>query len=185
MTAAGCGTSSPRGRLLEQHPIKYAPNGVRTLVRERLHGGYFSISGVRYEFVGQTYFGLREYLEEPSKHGLVRGGGSGTSMKPGDYGVLTMGVERGCIGPNKYLLAFGLLHNPKDTVRAEGHGTPLTFKKVAIPQNLHADGTLIYAVLTRGRTDVVTTAPDGRILRNEPYGEEEPPPGAPHVTCPR
>ncbi len=174
---AGCGESNPRessatylgGRLIKKYPIKYAPNGRQTLARERLPGGYISLVGERYAYMGQAYLKLSAHMEELGKKGLVSAGGGGTSIKPGEYGASLMQVERGCFGRNEYTLVYGLLRDRSDTVTARGHRTSIVLKRVAIPADLHAGGILVYTVLGRGPIDVVTQTPSGRVVNNESY----------------
>jgi hypothetical protein len=153
------------------HVIRYARNGVRILVRERLPGGYVSLIGARYTYVGQTYFELGRRLEKLGKHGrVVVAGGGGISMKPGRYGAVLMQIQHGCLGPHEYTLAYGLLRNPDDTVMAQGSGdAAVLFKETVIPASLHADGLLIYSLLGRGATDVVTRTSSGRVVSSESY----------------
>jgi hypothetical protein len=171
IAVAGCGESHhPKHSpiVIRQHPVKYLPNGVRTLVRERVSGGYVSIIGQRYEYLGRTYFGLAKRTEEPGERRGAIGGGS-TPIEPGEHGIMVMEVEQGCVGTHEYALAEGLLRESRDTVTAHGHGVPITFKKLPIPANLHASGVLVYALLTRGRIDVLTRAPNLRVVRDESY----------------
>ena len=180
---AGCGTS----RVMEPNggptsagtSIQYAPNGVVVLARQPISGGYLSIRGVRYSYMGKTYFGLRENVETSSKHRIVSGGGSGTSIKPGEYGILTMRVDHGCVGTYGYALAYGLLRNPSDMVTASSRdGKLIRFKQVAVPLNLHAHGVLVYALLGSGQINILTRTANGQIVGNESYA------GRAFVACP-
>ena len=136
--------------------------------------GYVSFVGKRYEFMRGQYFGLGTRMEkETARHELVSGGGGESSMKIGEHETLTMEVGHGCLDSHESSIAYGLLGKPKDTVIAEEHGVRRVFKKVSIPANLQADGILVYAVLGPRSTDIVTRAPNGRIVRRESYAGGE------------
>jgi hypothetical protein len=170
MAVVGCGDSHRYAQssiAIRQHRVKYVSDGVRTLVRERLPGGEFSIIGQRYEYLGRSYFGLANRTEEPGEQRGAGGGGGGSPIEPGEHGVLVMEVEQGCVGTHEYVLADGLLRNSRDTVTSQGHGAPIEFKKVVIPASLHAGGVLVYALLTRGQSDVVTRTSNLRVMQDE------------------
>lgn len=169
--ASGMYVVEPNGakRLIKQYPIKYAPKGLQTLVREPLPGGaYIVIIGKRYRYMGQMDSELAEHLEVPRKGRLVRGGGgSGPSMEPSEAGALTIEIGQECFGRNEIVPAYGLLHDPRDTVIAVGRGGPTVFKKTAIPVNFHPDGVLVYARLKVGPTHIVARTPSGRVVSDE------------------
>jgi hypothetical protein len=184
--SAGCGETSTREHLsqtylmgpsgvrkrIRTYPIKYVPDGVLTLARERLPGGYVSLVGRRYEYMNRQYFELGERSERLDKEASLAIGGGGVAMKPGEYGPLVMQVKHGCLASDKYTFAYGLLRARRDTVVAQGGSSPIVFRRVAIPMNLQADGILVYALLGPGRTDIVLRAPNGRIVRDESYASE-------------
>jgi hypothetical protein len=178
---AGCGESRPgrdsypveRGKKrLIKYPIEYTPGGLRILVRERMPGGYLVISAKRYMYRGHTYSVLQNQEEELARHVLGMGS-NGPNIGLGEHEALEMEISSGCVGSHVYALAYGMLRNPKDSVTAETHGTTIRFRKVVVPTNFHPDGVLVLAQLGQGPTNIVTRAPNGRVVRSEPYDERE------------
>lgn len=146
-------------------PIKYAPSGLKTLVRQRIPGGYFSIVAERYEYLGHTYSVLNDHEEKSKERGGSAGGGP--DIERGQDISLEMGVSRGCLGPHAYALAYGMLRDPKDLVTAQADGTMIRFKRVVIPANFHPDGVLVYAALGQGQNNVVERTPNGEVAYHE------------------
>lgn len=174
VAVAGCGTSHPRESAFRSYPIKYAQNGVRIMVRERLPGGtYVVIAVLQYKFMDRKNSRLGLRFESPTKHRLVRAPGwsSVSSLEPGERAPAKIDVHQSCEGFHERVLADGVLRNPMGTVTAEGRGTTMiVLKKVAIPASFHMDGVLVYALLKTGATtDIVTRSPSGRIVGNETY----------------
>jgi len=172
VAVAGCGTSHPRETAFRSYPIKYAGNGVRIMVRERLPGGrYVVIAALQYEFMSRHYSRLGLRFESPTRRRLVRapGWGSVSSLEPGEHAPAKIDVHQSCEDFHERVLADGVLRNPMGTVTAQGHGTAIVLKKVAIPANLRMDGVLVYALLGRGPTDIVARSPSGRVVSNESY----------------
>jgi hypothetical protein len=167
---AGCGTTR---RTLGVHgPVKFARNGVRTIVRQRLpEGEYFAITALRYEFLGRSYARLGLRYESPSAHGLVQPGyDGGPSLEPGGRGVLDINISRSCNGRDETALAWGLLRNPEDTVTAKSKEGTLRFTKVMIPRSVYPHGAVVYAVLGPSSPDVVVRTPRGRIVSDMSWG---------------
>jgi hypothetical protein len=192
----GCGASVVRVRT-EQTPVvtattrgffEHSLKG-RTLARGRLtHGGEFIIIAKQYQYHGKMEYGLGEYTEEPvkyapgavggrlSKHGMVpdtSSSGGAVEMRFSVRRVLEIIAGSGCVGPYPYGLAYGMLHDARDTVTARTSDKTVIFKKAVIPASLHADGVLVYAVLPPGQNDVVTRTPSGRVVAREHSAEIE------------
>lgn len=165
--------------------VKYAANGLQTLVRERVPGGYFSIIAKRSEYRGKTSSTLEDRFEVPrrrsfemlNEHGLVTSSSSaGMSLEADSLNIL---VDHACAGAYSYALAYGILSDPKNSVIARGSGTPITFKKVRIPLSFQAEGVLVYGLLGPGQATVVMKAPDGHVLGSQRY------PGQNAISCHR
>jgi hypothetical protein len=175
MTLTGCGGSDAREHAagpVKSGPITHAPGGLRTLVRERMPGGYFSIIGRRYSYLGHTHSALES--REQAAGSRLRGGGSGdVSVEPGQHSPLEMIVSQGCVGLHAYALAYAMLRDARNAVIAQAGGTTTRFKKVTIPASFHPDGVLVYALLPPGENDVVTRTPSGRVVYNERWHGRE------------
>jgi hypothetical protein len=173
---AGCGTSRPSVRFGE-HSVKYVPNGVRILARERLPAGaYFAIAALRYEFMGHTSSRLGLRYESQSERGFAGdpGWSGGPSLEPmrDESQPLTMNISRSCSDSYAPAPAYGVLRDPQDTVASQEHGVTTVFRRVAIPANFRTNGVLVYTLLGRGPADIVTRTPSGRIASNEPYAPD-------------
>jgi hypothetical protein len=153
---------------IKTYPIKYAPNGLRTLVREQIRGGDFSVVAKRYEYLGHTYSVLNDREERAGADDGGAGGG-GLKIERGQGIPLEMVVSHGCLGPYAYALAYGMLRDRNDFVAAQADGTTIRFKKVAIPTNFHPDGVVVYALLGRGRNNVVERTPNRRVVYDEDW----------------
>lgn len=172
----GCG-ASPSAPRFGEHPVQYAHNGVRILAKGRLPSGtYFVIAALRYKFMGRTSSRLGLRYESPSEHGFVGApgwsGGPSLESARGEARSLVMNISRSCSGAYRFALAYGLLRDPKDTVTAQEHGTGIVVKRVAVPVSFEVHGVLVYTLLGRGPTDVVTRTPSGRVVSNESYPQE-------------
>ena len=197
---AGCGGSAqgstvavigPNGVRTVEHTgaiavkYTYAANGLQTLVRERVPGGYFSIIAKRSTYRGKTSSTLedrfevprRHNFEAPNEHGLVTSGGS--AGLPMEAASLNIQVDHACAGSYSYALAYRILSDPKNSVIARGSGTPITFKKVRIPLSFQAEGVLVYGLLGPGQANVVMKAPDGHVVGSQRY------PGQNAISCHR
>jgi hypothetical protein len=180
LVLAGCDGSGSSAHPSGAHAVTYAPNGVQRLVRGRLAtGAKFSVSGERYSYLGQTYFGLKATVEEQSTASRVGNGSSSTtSTKPGEHGVSVIRMQTGCTGSHAYALAFGFLRAPRDTVLAQGHEATTVLHHVPIPASLHAGGVLVYSLLPSTPSDVIVRAPNGKTVSDESYT------GLPTEHCP-
>ena len=175
MTVAGCGASHPRGPVFRSYPVKYLPNGVRILARERLpDGSYLAIAALRYVFMGHVYtqIGFRPESPNESQRGRTRWS-TGLSLEPEPgkpQPIMELHISSGCVGSHATTtLAEGLLNDPRDTVTAEGRHGSTAFKRVAIPASLYTNGAFVYALLAPGPVDVVTRTPTGQIVSRESH----------------
>jgi hypothetical protein len=174
LVITGCGRASSHERLsVTKYPIKYAPNGIRTLVREHMPGGYFTIAAKRYEYLGHTYSVLDDREEESGERRRSAGGGGGPDIENGQHMPLELDVSHGCLGRYAYAVAFGMLRDPRDSVAEQTEGTTTKFKAVVIPASFHPDGVLAYARLGRGSSDVVIRTPNGGVVSSESHAGQE------------
>jgi hypothetical protein len=139
-------------------------------------GAVFSITGERYRYLGQTYFGLKSQIEQLGRLPLS-GGGSTLSVSPDEKGVMAVRVQTGCVGSRNYSLVFGILRNHHSVVDAVEDGKYTTLQQVRIPSRLGAGGVLVYGSLSSMPSDVVVRGIDGKLLAEENYG------GLPTESC--
>ena len=174
----GCGSAASRPhdenwRLRVGSRVDRRPNG-RILATGALPGGGKFTILVDRERSGSGYQ-LAAYSEMPSKGASSRmsfgGAESGPSIgsRPFQSGFqLVLNDSKTCGGGYpSYALAYGLLHTPRDVVAAQKDGKVVIFRKVTIPTGFHPDGTLVYALLLRGRNDVIVRDASGRIVSRE------------------
>jgi hypothetical protein len=148
-----------------QHPIKYFPGGIRTLVRGTAPGGTrFSIVGEHYRFLGRVYFDLK--VRTPPGFGGGGGSSGGAILGSGRPPVFSPEESTGC-SPHPYDILYGLLKDRRDTVlvRTGGKLTPL--RKVRIPAALHAEGVLVYGAFSAPPTELIVRGPHRRKLLDE------------------
>jgi len=167
----GCGGSGAREPPSAKNRAE-PDGGVQTLVRERVPGGYVSIVGRRYTYLGRTHSEL-ESREQPAGMRLRGGSSGGVSIEPGQHSPLEMLVSHGCVGVHVYALAYAMLRDAKNSVIAQVGGTTTRFKKVTIPESFDPDGVLVYALLAPGENDVITRTPSGRVVYNERWRGRE------------
>jgi hypothetical protein len=159
-----------------KNPIKYLPDGLRTLVRGRVpQGPAFSIIEQHYRFLGHVYFELTVRVDNESSSGLGGGGGIGSSSevsfsskgstkpKPSPF---SMSLSQSC-EPHPYAIVYGLLKAPGDMVLARVSGRLQPLHRVAFPASLHVHGALAYAVLPAIPSELVVRARDGRTIARE------------------
>ena len=167
-TALGCGASVAQ-RASAASAVKYIHS--YTLARQVLPEGAVNIVGVLYSFAGHTQFGLNTRIEEDTAQGVSRSPGGGTSMRPDEYGAVLMTLETRCIGRQRYRLAYGLLHDPADTIFAQSAGRNSTLHRASIPVDLQTRGVVVYQLLSgSGPVSIITRAPNGSVLAREPFG---------------
>lgn len=173
LSAAGCCSTGHQKTLTTGGPIHY--RATMRLARQPVPGGAVDIAGTSYVYLGKPYFGLRTSTEEVGTTAPAPAGGITTTSvdETTGPGPLTLHVERRCLSGHRFALAYGLLHQPQDTVVAVNPHTRATvhFNRVTIPSQLNYDGgVLVYRLLEGNTTTVITRATDGQVLSNEPYG---------------
>jgi hypothetical protein len=174
LMAVGCGGSPDpvRSQRMPSGGRTIPPPGSQILVREqwRTGGGRFLIVAESDQSGDKSEFEMSTYGEAPGFRGMSpRGGLPGA---PSGGAKLVMRIERNCQGSSIHALAYGLLHDPRDTVTGLEDGALISFTKVAIPGHFDAGGVLVYAQVEGGPTDVVTRSPKGRIIGSQTYGLE-------------
>jgi hypothetical protein len=145
-----------------EHPVKYFPGGIRTLVRGTVPGGRrFTIVGEHYRFLGHVYFDLKVHTPEG------RGGG-GVSFSSGSGGPPVFSPEErsGCT-PRPYDIIYGVLKDPRDTVLVRTGGKLSALRKVHIPASLHAEGVLVYGAFPAPPEEVIVRGAHGKKLLDE------------------
>lgn len=171
--AAGCGDSRlmtyTGGHSNVTEPMassKWWGRSGQTLIKERVPGGFFSISAEEYKYLDQSYTRLSDRFEEEVSKRL-NSGDSGPLISPSGGGVISIEVVHACAGSYEYALAYGLLQDSRDSVTANGPGGSIGFKKVTIPAKLNAGGVLVYALLSQGPTEIVVKTRRGQIISSE------------------
>jgi hypothetical protein len=166
-----------------RNPVKYFAGGIVRLAHGSLpQGPTFTIRGERYRELGHVHFELK--LEASNEEELFGGGGEGG-------GLLGLRLEEGSGPPGKqpfqpqtsngcepqpYVIIYGLLKAPGDTVLARVAGglvpgglVPLS--KVAIPAHLHAGGVLAYGAFSPIPTELVIRDGRGRMIATKNLSE--------------
>ncbi len=163
-------------RLLIQSPAgNYMPDGLWTLVRERIPGGYVSITGRRFRSGVRTYSTLAGRIEQLGKP-IV--GSGGLPLDSSGSPPLQMAVYRDCVGSHLYMLAYGLLRQSEDTVTAMNDGRAVVVKKIKIPTSFYPGSMLVYGLLDIGATNIVSRTPGGEVVNDLTYIERDTKPGA-------
>jgi hypothetical protein len=144
------------------NPIHYRPGGVQTLVRGRSNGGVrFEIVGLRYRFLGQSYFCLQatSFMAHPQAPGPRIAGSSSSQICPQQQrGPLAASVFVSC-KPAPFELVYGLLRDARDQIDLRIGGNRVTAKRAPIPAALQAHGQLFYAETHPGPVTIGTRAP--------------------------
>ena len=148
-----------------KHPIKYFPDGIVRLVHESPpQMPAFTIRAERYRKLGVVHFELK--LEESNEE-LILGHGSGgleaNIAIPRGWRVIQPDASSGC-QPQPYVIIYGLLKAPEDTVLARVAGTLVPLRQVVIPAHLHAGGVLIYGELSPLPTELLVRDASGRTI---------------------
>lgn len=152
------------------HAIKRIPDGVTTLVRQSLPGGpRFSIVGEHYALTGQLHFDLKLRIEQPGKPGPEGGGSSTLSTTPRERSPLAAQMDTGCSGTRPYVVVYGLLRRPGDTVFARSEGRMSALRRIVIPKTLHIASEPVYAVLARFPDEIIVRTPHGQTIFAESY----------------
>jgi hypothetical protein len=165
-------THLPRIVECTKHPIKYLDGGAKTLATGTVPGGgpAFSILGERYRFLGKVYFQLKVHVAEeapPGLGGLLEGSSRIAFGNSKLRNVFTPYESTDCL-PLPYEIVYGWLHDPAETIVAEGAGpaTPLT--AVPLPASLHERGELLYGAFSPPPKQLALRDPSGRTLFTEP-----------------
>jgi hypothetical protein len=157
--------------------VKYVAGGIVSLAHGSLpQGPTFTIRGERYRELGHVHFELKL---EASNEQLFGGGGEGG-------GLLSLRLEEGSRPPGKqpfqpqtsngcepqpYVIIYGLLKAPGDTVLARVAGGLVSLSKVAIPAHLHAGGVLAYGAFSPIPTELVIRDGRGRTIDTRDLSE--------------
>jgi hypothetical protein len=146
-----------------KNPVKYFPDGVRTLVRTSVPAGPdFAIVGEHYRFLGHDYFQLSLQLEQPSPNGP-----GFLSYSPDPLRRrLPWNSETGC-KPHPFLIIYSLLENPSDMVLVGSAGKLVPMQRVRIPASMRAGGVLVYIVAPALPSELVLRAPSGKTIATE------------------
>lgn len=149
-----------------EHPVKYFPGGIRTLVQEAGPNGGppFAIVAERYRFLGKVYFELKLNVEPLSEGGNERAG-SEIILTPQPR-ALEWHIEDGC-RPHPYAILYALLKKPGDTVLSRTGTTLIPWRTVPVPAGLHAGGVLVYSALSEPPEELIVRAPDGHTVAAE------------------
>jgi hypothetical protein len=141
--------------------LKFLPGGLRKVVHSRVPGGpAFSIIGQHYSFLGHDYFELSVETEL---------GGGGESPRGKNPGLFAWHLWTGC-RPHPYMILYGLLKAPGDSVYARTSGKLSRLRRVAIPKSLHAGGVLVYTVSPTVPGELLVRGPGGRTILTEKLG---------------
>jgi hypothetical protein len=146
-----------------KHLLKFLPGGIRPLVRGRVPGGpSFTIKGEAYRFVGHIKFALSVDINN--------GGGGGESLSGKRPSVFSWATFRGC-QPHAYVILYGLLKDPADSVSARTAGTVQPLRRAAIPAHLHAGGALVYLAASTAPDELLVRDRSGRTVISESLSE--------------
>ena len=159
-----------------QHPVKYFPGGIVTLAHESLpQGPSFTIRGERYRKLGAVHFELK--LKVSNEEELYGNGGGGLVELRVEEGasarsrrVFEPKTSSGC-QPQPYVIIYGLLKAPRDTVFVRVSGTLVPLRTVTIPARLHADGTLTYGAFSPIPTELLIRDENGKTVSRQDLGE--------------
>jgi len=164
-------THLPRVVECTRHPIKYLDGGPETLATGTVPGGpRFSIIGRRYRFLGKVYFELKVHVVQERTRGLahlLESSGEITFGSSKLRRVFAPEQETSCV-PHPYEIVYGWMHEPRETVVAEGAGPPAPLTAVPLPASLHERGELLYGAFSPPPTKLALRGPSGRTLFTEP-----------------
>ncbi len=148
-------------------PGRNKGSNIWVLVKKRIPGGYLSIEASRHTYGRQSVARLGVVIKRSDDQ--VIPSGYGMPLGPGFGGVLELVVYHACVLRHSYTVVYGLLRAPRDIVVAVEAGESLTLKKVELPGGLHHYGVLVYAMIGRGPTNIVTRTSSGQIVRSATY----------------
>ena len=149
-----------------KNPTKYFPGGIVRLIHESPPQiPAFTIRAERYRKLGAVHFELKLKV---SNEELISGAGGGGSLEaevalPRGWRVFQPQASSGC-QPQPYVIVYGLLKAPHDTVLARVSGTLVPLRKVVIPAHLHAGGVLAYGALSPLPTELLVRNASGRTI---------------------
>jgi hypothetical protein len=148
-----------------KNPVKYLPDGIVGLVHESPpQMPAFTIRAESYRKLGSAHFELK--LKESNEE-LILGQGGGSIEAditvPRGWRVFQPQASSGC-QPQPYVIIYGLLKAPGDSVLARVSGTLVPLRKVVIPAHLHAGGVLAYGELSPLPTELLVRDASGRTI---------------------
>lgn len=159
-----------------RHPVKYFPHGIVSLVHESPpHIPAFTIRAERYRKLGTVHFELK--LEVSNEEELSGNGGGGFVEVRIEEGVNARGrrafepkSSSGC-QPQPYVIIYGLLEAPRDTVLVRVSGSLVPLRTVAIPTRLHAGGALAYGAFSPIPTELLIRDASGKTVSRQDLSE--------------
>ncbi len=148
-----------------KHPTKYFPGGIVPLAHESPpHLPAFTIRAERYRKLGTVHFELK--LTESNEE-LLQGPGGGNFEAdvalPRGWRVFQPQASSGC-RPQPYVIVYGLLKNPNDSVLARVSGMLVPLHETAIPAHLHAGAVLVSGELSPLPTELLVRDANGRTI---------------------
>jgi hypothetical protein len=163
--------------------IKYLPDGIVTLAHGSLpQGPSFTIRGEGYRKLGALHFELKLAVSNDGSGGLFEAGGGssfGTSIEEPEVSDGELNPRAQLLGtaglpfashassecvPQPYVIVYGLLKAPGDTVLVRVAGTLVALQKVAIPARLHAHGVLAYGAFSPLPTELLVRDASGKTV---------------------
>jgi hypothetical protein len=161
-----------------KNPVKYFPGGIVTLAHESLpQGPSFIIRAERYRKLGAVHFELKLKVSNEEELYGPGGGrfmpasieeeavvGADTSLR--DRRAFQPKASSGC-QPQPYVIVYGLLKAPRDTVLARVAGTLVPLRRVAIPARLHAGSALAYGAFSPIPTELLIRDASGKTVARQ------------------
>lgn len=173
LSIVGCAGSTAHARVRYVTPVGKSalPYGAHLLVREmwRQGGGAFLIVAENGRNNAKDEPEISTYEEVPGARGIFPSSG-GLLGGSSEGAVLVLDVKKSCRSSYEQALAYGLLRHRRDTVTAVGsRGAKMVLRKVEIPAKFKTGDVLVYGQVGQAPIHIVTSAPDGRVVSNEPY----------------
>jgi hypothetical protein len=148
-----------------KHPIKYFPEGIVRLAHESPPAmPSFTIRAERYRKLGSVHFDLK--LKESNEERILDAeseGLAGAITVPRDWRTFQPEASSGC-QPRPYVIVYGLLKAPDDSVLALVSGKLTPLRKVVIPAHLHAGGVLAYGAFSPLPTELLIRDVSGKTI---------------------
>ena len=158
-----------------KNPKKFVHHGIVRLVHETApQAPAFTIRAESYRELGVPHFDLN--LEREDEPLFGEGGGNtieGTIEQGfGLHGrsVFNPQTSAGCL-PQPYVIVYGVLRAPGDSVLALVSGKLVPLRTLAIPAHLHAHGVLAYGVFSPLPTELVVHNARGATVASESLGQ--------------